>query len=62
MTQIMAYDCCCLNYSKMNIVRSFVKCFNSIAAVHMTFNLLKKIPLRIGSKTGKIFEPPPRKA
>ena len=52
MTQIMTYYCCCLNYSKMNIC-SFVIRYNSFATVHVTFKLLKKISLKIGSTTGK---------
>ena len=50
MTQIMAY--CCFNYSKMNIC-SFVIRYDTFVTVHLTFKLLKKIPLKIGSKTGK---------
>ena len=52
MTQIMAYYCYCLNYSKMNIC-SFVIRYYSFATVNVTFNFLKKISLKIGSKTGK---------
>ena len=52
MTQIVAYYCCCLNYSQMNIC-SFVKRNYSFATVHVTFNLLKKKPLKINSKTEK---------
>ena len=39
----------------MNIC-SFVKPYKPFATVHVTFKLLKKIPLKIGSKICKIFE------